>query len=401
MNAAPALSMEQGAHDLIPWSRLHPPADRIEILPLDTEEMRGVTEANGPIYASWLRYWHSLDPSERDLLTYPAWIAGHLKGQLRSGTGAATAVIVTLGGGEILTLLPVTVPQAGTLHHAPGFDSKSWALARSDQRGAFEALFHAREGRHRPRSLYLESIDSTNVILDCEWPRLHTPFQFRSLIELDDGYDAMLSRLDSRTRNGVRRLLKKISKQHRLELETVVAASEMEGAFERFLGVDDRSWKKVGGNSLRGDARERESLRSSMAHMSREDRAVVQFLRADGADIAAQLCAVVDSQLLVIKTSYDDRWSSFGPGKLLLDESMRTWCPRNSIQGLNLVTGLRWHQQWAPRRIQTQSLWLFALHMRGKFARVRDVPLRETVKAVLRETRLERPARRLLRRLRA
>jgi hypothetical protein len=132
--------------------------------------------------------------------------------------------------------------------------------------------------------------------------------------------------------------------------------------------------------------------------MAREGRTVVQFLRADGQDIAAQLCAVIDRQLLVIKCSYDADWSSFGAGKLLLTESMRTWCADNHIAGLNLVTGLDWHLQWMPRRIQTHSLWLFARGARGALARLQDVPLQQNAKAVVRDLGLEEPARILLRR---
>jgi len=383
--------------DLLPTRRTSAPADRVEILPLDSEEMRTAAQASGPIYASWLRYWQTLETRERDPLSYPAWVAGHLEGQLRSNTGGDTHVVVTFGGSEVLSLLPVSMPRGGALEHARGFDSKSAALARSDQRAALDALFSTRFPNGRVSSLYLESVEATNVLLETDRPHVQAPVWFRSLIELHEGYEAMLGRLTSGNRNGVRRLLKKISREHEVDLESVTAIEQLDDAFERFLQVDDRSWKQQHGNTLRNDPRQRESLRSSLDHMAREGRAVIQILRADGNDIAAQLCALVDRQLLVIKCSYDADWSSFGAGKLLLTESMRTWCSDHDVDGLNLVTGLDWHLQWVPRRIQTNSLWVFAPGLRGKFARLRDLPPAQNARALVRELGLEDPARRLQR----
>ena len=121
--------------------------------------------------------------------------------------------------------------------------------------------------------------------------------------------------------------------------------------------------------------------------MAREGRAAIQILRADGNDIAVQMCAVIDRQLQVVKTSFDADYSKFGAGKLLLDESMREWCPHHDIDGVNMVTGLQWHLQWKPRCITTYGVWLFRPGLRGLIARLRDVPVgeeREVVPAQVR-----------------
>lgn len=399
MSVEPAV--EEGTiepDDLVPARRTSAPADHVEVIPLDAAEIRVVAQASGPLYSSWQRYWQTLDPSERDPLSHPAWVAGHLEGQLRSRTAAATSVLVTFAGGEALTLLPVAAPQHGALAHARGFDAKSWALARSDHRAAFDSLFSTRFAGGRVRSLHLQSVDATNVLLETDRPHVQGPSWFRSLIELHEGYDAMLARLTSSNRSGVRRLIKKISRKHEVDLETLTTMEQLDGGFERFLQVDDRSWKQARGSTLRDDARQRESLRSALHHMALDGRAVIQFLRADGNDIAAQLCALIDHQLLVAKCSYDADWSCFGAGKLLLTECMRTWCPDHDIDGVNLVTGLDWHLRWMPRRIQTNSLWVFAPGLRGRFAQLHDVPVLQNAKAIVRGLGIEEPVRKLLRR---
>lgn len=304
---------------------------------------------------------------------------------------------MTFAGSEALSLLPVATPRRGALTHARGFYSKSWALAQSDHRAALDALFNTRFAGGRVRSLHLGTVDSTNILLETDRPHVQVPRWFRSLIELHDGYDAMLARLTSSNRNGVRRLLKKISRNHDVDLESVTAVDQLDDAFERFLQVDDRSWKREGGNTLRNDARQRESLRSALDHLAPQGRGVIQFVRIDGSEIAAQLGAVIDHQLQVIKCSYDADWSSFGAGKLLLTESMRTWCPAHDIDGVNLVSGMDWHLQWMPRRIQTNSLWLFAPGLRGKVALLRDVPAVQNAKAIVRDLGIEEPVRKLLR----
>jgi len=387
-------------HDLVPDVRTSATADRVEIVPLESAEMRAVAEGRGPVYASWLRYWQTLDPTERDPLTYPGWVAGHLAGKLAADDAGTTEILITFAGSEALTLLPITSPRPGALAHARGFGSRAWALAASDHEPAMNALFAARHAGRRVRSLHLDRVDETNVMLAREHGCLRTPIWFRSLIELDAGYEGLLAKMSSSGRNGVRRLLKRISREHAVEVEAVTAEQDIACSFARFLEVDDRSWKREDGTALRNAPTERESLRHAIHHMALEGRAVFHFLRADGVDIAAQLCAVVDRQLLVVKTSYDADWARFGAGKLLLAETMRTWCPGRAIDAINLVTGLSWHLQWGPRQLQTHELWLFARGVRGHMAHAHDVPLRTNAKVLVHDLGLEPTARRILSRLR-
>jgi len=394
MSAQPALpSSGPGVADLVPTARTSAPADSVEIFPLDSEEMRSVARAGGAIYDSWMRYWQTLEPSERDPLSHPACVAGHLEGHLRSKTASTTKVLVTFGGGEALSLLPVVTARRAALAHARGFNSMSWALARSDHGATLDALFATRFRCGHVDSLYLESVEATNDLLEVDWPHVHRPRHFRSLIALRDGYGAVLARMSANGRKSVRRLLKRISRDHEIDLETITEPERLDHGFERYLQVEDRSWKQQHGRALRERPRECESLRWSLNHLARDRRTVFQFLRAGDTDIAAQLCAVIDRQLLVLKTSFDTDWANYGAGKLLLAESMRTWCPDRDIDAVNLVSGLDWHLQWAPRLLDSHTLWMFASGVRGQLARLRDVPPQENAKILLHDLGLERPAR--------
>jgi CelD/BcsL family acetyltransferase involved in cellulose biosynthesis len=183
-----------------------------------------------------------------------------------------------------------------------------------------------------------------------------------------------------------------------VNVEAVVAADSIDAAFDRFLAVDDRSWKKRDGSVLRHDSQQRAALLGAMRLAAREGRAAFHFLRVNGEEIAAQLCVLIDGQLQLVKTSYDEEWANFGVGKLLLAETIRKWCPANGVHALNLVTGLQWHLQWQPRCIQTHGLWLLAPGVRGRVAGVQDVPARVNAKRLLQRVGLEDQARNLLRR---
>ena len=118
------------------------------------------------------------------------------------------------------------------------------AVARRDQRAAIEAIFTTRPGGRRIDSLYLEGVEEDLHIRTPDWPALASDLWFRSLIEMDEGYDAMLARLSSNARHGVRRIRKKIVKSHDIDLVTLTDLADIEGGFQRFLDVDARSWKK-------------------------------------------------------------------------------------------------------------------------------------------------------------
>ncbi len=234
-------------------------------------------------------------------------------------------------------------------------------------------------------------------LLDPTCHSLVSELGFRSLIPLENGYEAMLAGLSSKVRSGIRRMHRRIAKKHEVDLVTITDVARIEQGLQRYLAVDARSWKRDHGAILRDEQHQFECLQAAFLHMGRQGRTVVHILRADGQDIAAQLCCVIDRQLQVVKTSYDADWSNFGAGKLLLSESMRTWCDANDIVGLNLVTGLDWHLQWEPQRVRTHDLWLFRPGVRGVAARLRHVPPRKNVRRLLQFTGTEELVRRALR----
>lgn len=374
-----------------------PPVEGVELLPLEAQEVRDIARGHGPDYESWRRYWRGLEPGEREPLTHPAWVAGHLHGQLRTASGEGWALLFH-GAGQVLSVLPIRYRgPRGVFEHVRGLDCRSWAIARADHRVALEALFRCRPDDQPLHCVELEGVEDDHHLLDPDWPHLAADTWYRSLIDMRDGYEAMLSRLSSNARHGVKRLSRKIGKKHEVDVQAITELERIEDGFRRFLDVDARSWKAESGSLLRDDERQRESLRASLHHMARHERAVIHVLRADGVDIAVQLGCVIDGQLQIIKTSYDVDWSQFGPGKLLLAETMRTWCEGNGVTAVNMVTGLDWHQMWLPRNIVTHRLWLFAPGLRGRLAQLRAVPPRLQAKATLRRWHLEEPVRRLLR----
>ena len=373
--------------------------DGLEIVPLDSAESRAVAQGHGAIFESWQRYWNGLEPRERDPLTYPAWIAGHIQGHLRARSHIPGYLFLFEGGGEVRSVLPLTEDRrhGNAFEHLHGSDCRSWALSQADHRNALRALFSSRPGGSRIDSIFLDGVQQDQHLLDPAWHSLASGAWFRSLIPLENGYEAMMSRLSSKVRSGIRRMHRRIARKHEVDLITITDLDGIQDGLRRYLEVDARSWKREDGALLSEEEHQRECLSAAFLHMGRQGRTVIQILRADGEDIAVQLCCVVDRQLQVVKTSYDADWANFGAGKLLLSESMRTWCDANDIDGLNLVTGLDWHLQWQPRQLVTHDLWLFRPGVRGLTARLKQVPPRKNVKRLLQMTGTENLARRVLR----
>ena len=329
-----------GAHDGALGVRARPRAtpDRVVLLPLDSSEVRRVATATGPTFEAWQGYWDSLATDERDPLTEPSWVAGHLAGQL-AVTPPDAFVMFVLAGDTPQTILPMTHAGRGAIRHASGYPSRSWPLAREHIDAALAAAFRARVDEHRVRSLHLDRVEDANA-LRRSGRGTSSAVHFRSLIEFPDGYEALLSSMTANSRKGVRRLRRRIERSHEVEVVAITAGVEMEAGFRRFLNVDDRSWKRKDGSVLRADVAQREALRTSMRHSARDERAVAHFLRVDGADVAAQLSVLIDGQLNLVKTSYDEEWANFGVGKLLLAETIRDWCEPRDIKAVNMVTGL-------------------------------------------------------------
>jgi len=125
--------MAETRGEVIRLPRPAAPVDRVEIVPLDSEEIRAAAAASGLTFEPWRNYWRELDSRERDALTDPDWVAGHLQAQYDADDEDATPAIVTLEGGEVQSLVPIRADAPGALRHARCFASRSWALAERDR----------------------------------------------------------------------------------------------------------------------------------------------------------------------------------------------------------------------------------------------------------------------------
>lgn len=91
-------------------------------------------------------------------------------------------------------------------------------------------------------------------------------------------------------------------------------------ALEDFLHLENKGWKGKKRTSLVSDRRRAAFVREAISTMSGFDRVRIHALKLDGTTIASLIVFVMGGQAYTWKTTYDENYAAFSPGKLLMKE---------------------------------------------------------------------------------
>ncbi len=156
-------------------------------------------------------------------------------------------------------------------------------------------------------------------------------------------------------RRNLNRLRSKLSDKGQIRLQCVVESAELSAAFDQFLALESAGWKGQSGQST--------AIADNPALVGFYQRLltptypglqpVINLLWLDDVCIAAQFGLQVGSCLSLLKIAYDEDYSAFSPGSLLLQDVLAESATR-SLQTLSLVTSPAWAARWHP---DTEPVW--------------------------------------------
>jgi hypothetical protein len=188
---------------------------------------------------------------------------------------------------------------------------------------------------------------------------LLTPTGSSFVISCDRTYDELLAGLGSRSRAGVRRHRRRLEALGDVRFETVTEESALAAALETFLEVEASGWKGARGTRTAVAFRngQPDFFRELILARQGDDRCEISGVYVEGKCIAATVGMRTGGEFAAFKTGYDEEYSRFSPGHLLLSHTLERCCADAGISRVNLVSDEEWQLSWRPEIVHLQKAY--------------------------------------------
>lgn len=164
-------------------------------------------------------------------------------------------------------------------------------------------------------------------------------------------------------KRNLRRLRRQLGDQGELRAEWHVTEPALTEALGHFMTLEDAGWK--GHSGLRTAIADSAALRGfyeALLHPRFPGlQAMIGLLWLDDRCIAAQYGLITGRCLSLLKITYDEAYSHYSPGSLLLQDTADL-AMSQALQTLSLVTSPAWAQRWHPK---TEPVWHLAWYSRS------------------------------------
>jgi CelD/BcsL family acetyltransferase involved in cellulose biosynthesis len=141
-----------------------------------------------------------------------------------------------------------------------------------------------------------------------------------AIVDTTGSFDEYFMGLSSKARSNLRRGRRHLEDAGTLEIRVVEPLVDPEPVLSEALGLEAAGWKGDARSATLFSERATRFWRSLSQHLQRSGALRLSELRLDGALIAFSLAIQHGGRVYRMKTSYDERYSSFSPGNVLLIE---------------------------------------------------------------------------------
>lgn len=130
-----------------------------------------------------------------------------------------------------------------------------------------------------------------------------------------------------------RRLKRRLAEQGELDYQVARQPGEIRLGLETFLTLEAKGWKGRAGTAMVIDRYRAAFAREAVHRLSEQGLCRVHSLQLDGVTIASLIVFIEAGIAYTWKTAFDETWSNFSPGSLLIVEATR-----NHLDDPNITT---------------------------------------------------------------
>lgn len=170
-------------------------------------------------------------------------------------------------------------------------------------------------------------------------------------IELSGTFDEYWAARGKNLRQNMRKQLNKLAAEGTLvEFRTLRGAGEMAAAVARYGELESAGWKAESGTALHPDNEQGRFYTELLSLEAARGRALVYEYWLDGALAASNLCLKHDKSLVVLKTTYDEKYTQLSPAFLLRLAQIQSAYESGEIERVEFYGRKHdWHTRWTDR----------------------------------------------------
>ena len=167
-----------------------------------------------------------------------------------------------------------------------------------------------------------------------------------SYITISGSYENYLASLETRFVRNLRRLDRKLQSLEGLEMSVISEDAGNEDYCDRYLQLENRSWRKEKGTAIIQTPVLREFYSDLTRKLGERGWLEWYFLSAKGRTVAAMMTIRVGRRQVVYKIGYDEAYASYSPGSKLFEKMIQRVHAMGEIQEVDCLTTYPWNQNW-------------------------------------------------------
>jgi hypothetical protein len=145
-----------------------------------------------------------------------------------------------------------------------------------------------------------------------------TPHAITVNIEISRDFDQYWQSRSKNLRNNMKRYFRRASEDGLdLRLDVVTQLTKLDQAFTRYGDLESRGWKGKVGTAIHRDNSQGYFYWDMLQGFAHDKRAAIYELYLDGCLAASQLTIANAYMLITLKTTYDETFAFYAPGRLL------------------------------------------------------------------------------------
>lgn len=188
------------------------------------------------------------------------------------------------------------------------------------------------------------------------WPSMNSPY-----IDLPPSWSELQRTLSSHFRANMRRRRRRLAARGTISFDLCDGSDDAELAvrLEEGMKLEVSGWKGRGGTAICQAADTLGFYTALAKQADSEGQLRLRFLRLDGKAIAFQYALQDGPRYLLLKPTYDEAYSEFGPGHLLMEDVLQDCIARGLQEFDFLGPGMPWKSDWSKKGRPHDWLYLF------------------------------------------
>lgn len=190
------------------------------------------------------------------------------------------------------------------------------------------------------------------VLQDLIWgpiPHAHT-----MCVSLKGSFNEYLATRSKGFRSNITRRIKKVQNAGlAIRINQVTESEEMKTAITRFGNMETMGWKGSNGTAVHSDNVQGHFYTDVMRNFAKRGKACVYELYFNEMLVAMELCIASSNMLILLKTTHNEKQSSFAPGRILLSLLLEDQFTKKQVKKIEFYTNadineLAWatHDRW-------------------------------------------------------